>query len=170
MKPESQEIYNKLLDNLDGMVKIYRGLLEVVRKEKEILIEAQLDQLNENNRVKEALLLKSRTQELARIALVDDLRRMEMIRKDEVRLLDLAVHFGGSEGDKLRNMHSVLTLLIKRVQGLNKQNEGLVNSALQSVTGAMNNIKQTLSDKGTYANKGAMKDSSTQPQLVSREA
>ena len=57
MKPESQEIYNKLLDNLDGMVKIYRGLLEVVRKEKEILIEAQLDQLNENNRVKEDLLL-----------------------------------------------------------------------------------------------------------------
>ena len=48
----------KLIQTLEEQIKVYRHLLEVVRKEKDILISANLDDLNENNRAKEAMLLK----------------------------------------------------------------------------------------------------------------
>lgn len=56
----TNELLETLHDNINEMIKMYRHLLEVVRKEKDILISAQLDQLNENNKLKEGLLLKLR--------------------------------------------------------------------------------------------------------------
>lgn len=86
-----------------------------------------------------------------------------------MRLLDLVVHFNGEPGDKLRNVHSVLTLLLKRIQELNLQNENLVNSALQTITGAIGSIKETISIKPTYEKKGEKKSLNENGHLVRRE-
>ncbi|MEQ1666248.1 MAG: hypothetical protein ABL927_12830, partial [Bdellovibrionales bacterium] len=56
MKPESLELYKKLELSLNELIKVYRHLLGVVRKEKDILVSANLNDLNENNKSKEAML------------------------------------------------------------------------------------------------------------------
>ena len=53
---------------LEDQIRVYRHLLETVRKEKDILISANLDDLNENNRSKEAMLIKIRALEAQRLA------------------------------------------------------------------------------------------------------
>lgn len=163
-------LYGKLVESLENLVKIYRGLLEVVRKEKEILISAKLDDLSENNKTKESLLIQSRAQEHIRIKCVKELAEILGIKDPDVRLKDLALSFSTEQADKLRNLQSVLELLLKRVQEHNKQNEALVDSALRSITGAMNTLKETLQEKPVYKRQGEMQSSgSSAGHLVSRQ-
>lgn len=67
------DTYRELVSCLEDLVKIYRSLLEVVRREKEILVESRLDELNENNKTKDALLVRIRTLENSRTKLARDL-------------------------------------------------------------------------------------------------
>jgi flagellar biosynthesis/type III secretory pathway chaperone len=151
---------------------VYRHLLEVVRKEKEILIAAKLDDLTENNRTKEAMLLKIRALETDRITLTNELCKEIGYTQEEPRLLEIARLLGGEAQERLQSIHSVLELLLRRVQEYNQQNESLVQSALANITGAMNAIRGTLQDgKATYQRKGEVAATpAASGQLVSREA
>jgi flagellar biosynthesis/type III secretory pathway chaperone len=84
--------------------------------------------------------------------------------------LDFAKHFGGNEGDKLLKVHSVLDLLIKRVREHNQNNELLVRSALNTVSGAMGNIRDSVAPKKTYKKGGKLAESNPGlGQLVRKE-
>jgi flagellar biosynthesis/type III secretory pathway chaperone len=159
-----------LVTVLEEQIRVYRHLLDIVRKEKEILISANLDDLNENNRAKEAMLIKIRALETDRLARASDLFANLGLQGDSPRLLEMARHLDSASADKLRNIHSVLELLLKRVQEFNKQNEGLVQAALSNITGAMNALKGTLAEKPTYQKKGEVEGVTAAGQLVSREA
>jgi flagellar biosynthesis/type III secretory pathway chaperone len=165
-----EDVYRELLGCLDDLVKIYRSLLEVVRREKEILVESRLDELNENNKTKDALLVRIRTLENSRTKLARDLAVLTSSDVDQPRLLEIAANLPVDRGDRLRNMHSVLDLLIRRVSEVNKQNEELVQSALRSITGAMESIKDGLQPATTYEKKGSMSSGRSEGgALVSRE-
>lgn len=161
----------QLINVLEDQVKVYRHLLEVVRKEKQILISANLDELNENNKTKEAMLIKIRALEADRIRVASGVCQSIGLNQDEPRLLEIARVVGGEASDRLNSIHNVLELLLRRVQEYNRENELLVQSALANVTGAMNAIKGSLQEKSTYQRKGEV--AATAPssgQLVSREA
>ncbi len=155
---------------LEDQIRVYRHLLETVRKEKDILISANLDDLNENNRSKEAMLIKIRALETQRLAAAGEVYQALGLTGEYPRLLEMARQLDTESSDKLRNIHSVLELLLKRVQEYNKQNEALVQAALTTVTGAMNSIKGTLAEKPTYQKKGEVEGHTAAGQLVSREA
>jgi len=164
-------VYADLLSCLDDLVKIYRSLLDVVRREKEILVESRLDELNENNKSKDTLLVRIRSLENSRTKLARDLAVLTSSDVDQPRLLELAANLPKDQGDRLRNMHSVLELLIRRVSEVNKTNEELVQSALRSITGAMEAIKDGLAPAAkTYGQTGSISAKTEGGALVSREA
>lgn len=167
-------LYKELYELLDRLIKVYRLLLETVRKEKEQLIEVNIDELNEINKTKEQSLRKLRTLETERVRIVRALAEELKIQQDEpIRLLDIAGRYAEDDrGEKLRQKHSVLELLVKRVIENNKNNESLAQSALKNVQGAMGAIKETYEEKPTYKRQGEVKSttSSTAGRLVSREA
>lgn len=166
----TQELVTGLISTLEDQVKVYRTLLDVVRKEKEILISANLDELNENNRAKESMLIKIRALEAQRLKAAADVYLSIGISGDQPRLLEIARFVTDAQGEKLRSIHSVLELLLKRVQEYNRQNESLVQSALTHITGAMNSIKSSLQDKPVYQKQGEVQGQAPAGQLVSREA
>jgi len=169
---DSLELRNsveKLTPVLEEEIRVYRHLLESVRKEREILISADLDALNENNRTKEAMLIKIRELEAHRLTLAHEVCLHLGLQEEHPRLLEMARHLDSDLADKLRNIHSVLELLLRRVQEHNKQNEALVHAALTNITGAMNAIKGTLSEKPTYQKKGEVEGHTSAGQLVRRE-
>ena len=170
MNTEVKNLYSKLSEMLEDLVRVYRHLLQIVRKEKQILISANLDELNENNKSKEAMLVKIQDIELARQDVVKALAQKLKVIGDSPKLKELAQALGGSEAERLLSFQSVLELLFKRVQEINKENEVLVNAALQNITGAINEIKGTLSDKPTYKNQGKMTEGAGLPgQLVRKQ-
>jgi flagellar biosynthesis/type III secretory pathway chaperone len=159
-----------LLSTLEEQIKLYRHLLEVVRKEKDILVSANLDELNENNRAKEAMLIKIRALESERMKAALEVHNELRLQGEEPRLLEIARHLDSARADQLRNIHSVLELLLRRVQEYNRQNEQLVQSALTNITGAMKAVKGALEEKPTYQKKGEVEGHTQAGQLVSREA
>lgn len=164
-------LYTDLLDCLENLVKVYRALLDVVRREKEILVASRLDELNENNKSKDAMLVRIRSLENQRMKCARDLAQRIGADVESPRLLDIANHSDVKWVDRLRNMHSVLELLVKRVSEVNKQNEELVQAALNNITGAMEAIRDGLKPKQTYGPKGAMASTKADsPALVSKEA
>jgi flagellar biosynthesis/type III secretory pathway chaperone len=170
MDAVTESVYIRLCETLDDQIRVYRHLLDVVRKEKDILISANLDDLNENNKTKEAMLLKIKTLEATRIKVASDFSVMLGLSPDQPRLLDMAAQIADPHSEKLRTLHAVLDLLLKRIQEFNRQNETLVQSALNNITGAMKAIRDTLQEKPTYQRKGEIAGATTSGQLVSKEA
>jgi flagellar biosynthesis/type III secretory pathway chaperone len=166
--------YTDLVDNLENLVKVYRALLDVVRREKEILVASKLDELNENNKSKDAMLVRIRSLENQRMKCARDLALGVGADSEQPRLLDIANFCGIEWSNRLRNMHSVLDLLIRRVADVNRQNEELVQAALTNITGAMEAIRDGLRPKsavyGPKGSLGAQVKTESQPQIMSKEA
>ena len=154
-----QNNYKALISCLEQLVKVYRLLLTVVRNEKQILIDSNLEELTENNKTKEATLIKLKSLETQRMKYARDLAEVCGGDTDAPRLLEIATFFEGQESVKLRNLHSVLDLLVRRVNEINQENEVLVKNALSTISGAMDSIRDTLTEKPVYGQKGGMKSS-----------
>ncbi len=152
-----ESAYLKLTTNLDDMTKSYRNLLELVRKEKDFLLGADLKKLQENNHSKEAVLFKVKALDVARERYAKDLADQLGGDIANPRLLELAQKLSGTDkGEALRNMHSTLELLVRRASEINQENENYAKAALGNLNGALNDIKGTLSGKSTYESKGKM--------------
>ncbi len=156
MDVSHEKSFTKLTVNLDELTKLYRSLLEVCRKEKELLIATDIPKLDENNKNKEAILYKIRSQDGARERYAKELALLIGGDVQNPRLLELAKILNGPEGDRLRVLHSSLEMLVSRVASLNKENAQYAESALGILNGAMTNIKEALAGKKTYARQGTM--------------
>lgn len=162
----------KLVNNLEELVKLYRSLLECVRKEKDLLIQADIEKINENNLTKEALIHKIRSQDSARERYAKELCSLIGADVSNPRLLEIAKKISGPEADRFRNLHATLDLVVNRVAEINKENAQYAQSALKALNGAMDNIKDTLSPKKTYARQGTMErgGDASSGNFVSKEA
>lgn len=164
-----QDAFKNLEKILDDEVKVYRALLDVVRREKEVLIAAQIDELNDNNRAKEAALLKLRSLERLREKAARELANQIGANAEQPRLLDLAAKLEDPYSSKLRSVHTTLDLMIKRIREINEGNEDLIRASLRTVNGALNAIKDTLQPSKTYAPTGEVKVGNVTGALVEKE-
>lgn len=168
---QQQQAYYKLSMNLEELIKLYRNLWDILKKEKDYLVSADIQKLEEINKEKESLLFKIRAVDAIRERLAKDLAAELKIQSQYPRLLEMAAVMNGDRADRLRNYHSTLDLLLQRLNNQNKENEEYTNAALQNLNGALNNIKETLAGKKTYEKKGRM---TTGPEksgnFVSKEA
>ena len=163
--------FDKLITNLEEITKQYRLLLDCVRKEKEFLVQSNIDMLNESNNVKDQILAKIRTIENQRILSAGELAGHVGANTEEPRLLEIAQKIGGPEGDRLRTIHSTLELLVKRLVDINKDNAVYAETALIVVNSAMDNIKESLMGQKTYQKKGSYQQGYDKSgHLVSKEA
>ena len=167
-----ERAFHKLEANLEELTKIYRSLLDIVRKEKELLLKADRDALEESNKLKEELLFKLRAQDSLRSRYAMELATMVGADIENPRLLELAQKLAGTPAaDRLRTQHAALDILIRRITEINKDNEEYAKSALNTLNGALDDIKDTVSGKKTYGGKGQYKQG---PQVsgnfVSKEA
>lgn len=167
----NSESYKNLVGILEDEIKVYRHFLDLIRNEHEILLQSKLDDLIENNRAKEAMIHKLRSMERVREKRVKEIALELHVKAEPPRLLDIAASLGMGHGDKLRSIHSTMDLLIRRVKEHNSRNEELVQSALQNIKGALEDLKKNLQDKPTYQQEG-QKTSQAAPtgRFVSKEA
>lgn len=147
----------KLIANLEEITKLYRQLLDVVRKEKEFLIAADREKIEENNLAKETLLMKLKLADVARVRCASELAVQVGGDSENPRLLELSQKLGGAVGEKLRVQHAALDMIVKRISDLNKENEEYASNALRTLNGALNELKETISGKKTYEKKGQYK-------------
>lgn len=157
MEQKVQLFHSKLSETLEEMTRIYRHLLEVVRKEKDHLVQVNLIEIEKATQTKEELIGKLKIADLLREKYAQNLGQELKLQSESPRLMELAQNLPFEEGDRLRLQHRALELLIRRIQEINQENETYANSALKTLNGAMGNIKETLAGKNTYERKGQYK-------------
>lgn len=162
--------YEELNSNLESILGVYRLLLEVVQREKELLILADSAKILENNATKESCLSKLKHLENERIFFAKRLGILVGLKDEAPRLLDLAGKLTGPRQTKLKAFHETLDLTVRQVYEFNRENEIYAQSALVTLQGALGEIKQTIAPKPTYGRKGKLKDTSERSgHFVSRE-
>lgn len=157
MDAKVETVYKKLTETLEEMTKIYRQLLDVVRKEKDFLINVDVVEINQARATKEELINKSRIADMVREKYAFELGSLIGLTQARPRLTELAAQMPLKEGDALRQLHSGLEMVVKRLQELNRENGTYAQSALNALNGALGNIKETLAGKNTYERKGQYK-------------
>ncbi len=166
-----EKSFEKLSLHLEELTKHYRQLLDIVRKEKDLLILTDVEKLNENNQLKEQLIFKIKSLDGLRINYSTELSMALGLDMQKIRLLEIAQKMGGPRADKLRTFHSALEMIIKRLTDLNQSNAKYAESALKNVNSAMNSFKETLMGQKTYQNKGKYQQGhETSGHLVRKEA
>jgi flagellar biosynthesis/type III secretory pathway chaperone len=164
-------IYVKLESNLEEITKLYRQMVDLLRKEKEILIKAEIDKIEESNKQKELILARLKSLDALRVKYASDVAMQLSLDPAQPRLLEIARELGGVRADKLRSIHAALEILMKKIPELNKENEQYAQSALSHVKGAMDNVKGVLSGPTTYKREGSKEKSlEASGHLISREA
>lgn len=151
---------NLLIQTLDQLVTVYRHLLDVVRKEQAVLVDANLSELAELNASKEKMVIKVKQLESLWMGQAQSLGRVLRLNVEQPNLKQLAEAVTGEQAEKLLNLRSVLTMLVNRIVEINKKNEVLVQSALSHITGAMQAITETLKPNKTYKKGGAIRGDS----------
>lgn len=165
------ENYKQLILNLSLLTDLHNNLLNIVKQEQNILIAAQLEELQKNNQTKESTLEQIAQANIERVRLVNELCKENGLIENETRLLDLAHFFEGEQGQNLKQSHKELSELLRSIKECNLKNEQLIQNALNGITGAMNNVRDTLKAKPTYQSKGSTKTTPTESgQLMSRRA
>lgn len=144
------EVTNRLLQNLDDLVTAYRHLLDAVRLERDFLADSQVEKIKQNNELKEGLLVKIKALDSIRERYAKELAHLVNLEGDYPRLLELAKKVPFELGEKLRLSHATLDLILRRLQTLNQQNQRVVETSLQTLHGALNELKDTLSPSKTY--------------------
>ena len=167
----TEKIFEKLVKNLEDITKQYRSLLDCVRKEKDILISANIEKLNENNLLKEQLLAKIKSLDSLRVNYAAELAANVGADATQPRLLEIAQRLDGPEADRLRMIHSTLEIITNRLVQINRDNSQYAESALKTVGSAMDNLKETLMGQKTYQKKGAYQQGPDKSgHFVSKEA
>ena len=79
-----------LIETLENLIKHYRLLLDLVRKEKNLLIAAQIEELNTSNQIKESMLNKVKSIDSQREKFAKALAHKYNLQESSVRLLEIA--------------------------------------------------------------------------------
>lgn len=166
-----QQGFENLVLNLDEMIHQYRLLLDCIHHEKKFLIQSDIEKLNDNNKLKEQILLNIKNIESSRLICARELGQILGLNAAEPRLLELADKLKGREGENLKITHATLELLTTQLIQLNKDNAVYAESALSTVSSAMENLKEFFMGQKTYQKKGHYQQGHDKSgHLVSKEA
>lgn len=167
---DMEQSYSSLVKILEDEIKAYRGLLDLVRREKELLIEAKIPDLEEINFAKLKSIDAIQEVDKQREKAARELAQEIGANAERPRLLEMAVLIPEPNSSRLRNLHATLDLLMRRLKELNKSNQILANAALKVVNGCLNEIKTTISPmKPIYNPKGSKTVPEGVGHFISRE-
>ncbi len=156
MDSSTDPVLQKFVHNLEELAKHYKLLLENVSGEKDLLIQADLEKINQNNSAKDILIQKIKLIDLSREKYARELALAIGANADAPRLLELATKLDLRSAEALKRIHATLESLVKKVSELNKENEEYAEGALRNLNGSLSEIKETLSGKKNYDKKGKL--------------
>jgi len=163
------EHFERLKECLEDQQRVYQALLDLVIQEKDLLIHADIAELDKSNKHKEALVGKAKGLDRVREVRVDELLASLQIPPQKIRLTELAQHFSGKEAELLLAYQKSLTLVLERLKEVNVQNEKLTQSAKKAIDGVISVLKGQLPENKVYKKKGSLQKNTHPGSIVSKE-
>ncbi len=153
---------NKLMENFLGALEVetelYRSLLSVVLREKEALLNSQLEDLNEASKEKENLLLKIRILEEQRMHMSDKLADFFGCPSQDLTLKRLSQLVEEPYSKRLEACRSELLTLIKDMQETNLANKTMIAHSLDLIKGSISLLDGLMASNKIYYPTGRLQN------------
>ena len=147
-------VLEKFIGLLAQQTELYRSLLTVIDDEKNAVIAANLEKLNEAGKIKENLLLKLRILEEQRKHLLDKLAKHLSQPAQILTLAKLSELAGPPHSHRLAHCREVLLDLIGRIRQANADNRDLFAHSLNLVRASVNLMNSLMSSSQVYFRTG----------------
>ncbi len=170
MEKQIQEIHQ----TLQKLIGLHRQLMDIVRLEREALIEANIKAIQDVTVAKQGLIEAIAQTEAQRLMILGSLAIAWKIPTRELSLPKIIIRVQGDDlksADQLRSSFNALTILIQRITEQNKDNQALVEKSLAHVAEMKRNVLgEAMPKTSTYTQQGQKNTASTEGRLISREA
>ncbi len=170
MEKQVQEIHQ----SLQKLIGLHRQLMDLVRLEREALVEANLKSIQDVTVAKQGLIEAIAHAEAERLKALGTLSLLWKVPTRELSLPKLIIRVQGEDlkfADQLRTSFNALTILIQRISEQNKDNQALVEKSLEHVAEMKRNVLgEAVPKTTTYNPHGQKNTASAEGRLISREA
>ena len=142
-------IVQGLIKILKDELAVYSLLQELLVSERDVLVSADLTQLSEFQRSKQAF--------IDRLRILEGERSQILARfpaPHPKMISEILPRVSESEREELSQLRDILMMAAQSVKELNQGVEALAESALQNVRGVMGGLREEMKPKKTYQRKG----------------
>lgn len=163
-----------LCENLRKQIGYHKNLLEAVRGERDTLVSADIQKIQDLTYHKEGLISSIKALEQSRIQLAGEIAADYQVQFDDLTLDNLIVAIQGRSleyADKLRGIQNTLSLLVQRIREQNDRSRRLVEESLEHITQMKQNALDEIKAKSvTYGASGQRQKQESRARLISQEA
>ncbi len=163
-----------LYQNLQKLAGLHRQLLDVVRLERQFIIQAHLNEIHNVTNMKQALVESVYQVESERLKLTSELAIYWKKPFYDLTLSNIIIHIQGVDpkgADQFRSTYNLLTILIQRITEQNQDNRLLIEKSLEHVHEMKKNILGEACQKSsTYTHQGQRTTNQAVSRIISQEA
>jgi FlgN protein len=151
----NEELFTSLIDVLMKELLIYFELKEFIIQEKYRLTRSpSIAQINENNIIKENIILKSRILEEVRSSVLKKIARNFNVDENEVKLTSLVEYAPEEKRKIVEQIKNDLLNVVKDITSLNNENEYLIEQFNNNVNGSLEFLSFLICQSSIYLNNG----------------
>jgi tRNA A37 N6-isopentenylltransferase MiaA len=169
-----EKILNDLFQVLQKLFGQHRQLLEIVRTERENLIQLDKDALVAILSRKQSTIEAIGQAENQRLQLVSELGRLWGRPSSELTLTQIVIEIQGFNpklAEQYRSTYHALTILIQRISEQNRDNQKFLNRSIDNIAEMKRNVLGVAATaRGTYSHQGQRVTGASSSHLISREA
>jgi flagellar biosynthesis/type III secretory pathway chaperone len=153
---ESNLMLEKLLEVLTRETQLYRSMLDVIDKEKEAAVRAELMALNEATVERESIVSALRKSDQQRRRLVAWLAENLAYPPEDLTLKRLAQLVAEPFAGRLMQASTELRFEVNRVQDVNQRSQQIFEHSLELLRGALNLLNDLHASNTVYHRTGAV--------------
>jgi len=166
----SEGLFTSLIDVLRKELTIYRELREFLNVEKAMLMKsASLVKINENNAIKETIILKSRILEEARTNILKKIARNLDMSDGEIKLMSLINYAVIEKRQIIDDLKTDLLSIAHDINRINDENKYLLDVSLSNTKGSLDFISSLINRSGVYLDSGKINEVRKNGRLLNME-
>ncbi len=167
-------LVGQIYQNLQKMTGFHRQLLELVRLERQALVQADRTAIHAHAVDKLRIVEEIQQAEMLRLKLIGELAAIKKKSINELTLPKLIISLQGDDpksADQFRSTLNALTILIQRIDDQNKDNKILIERSLSNIDEMKKNVLSEARGKANTYNPQGQRSSVAQPhRMISKEA
>ena len=159
----------ELITILNKEIELHKGLLSLLHKDRELLVDLCVEEIFENNKKKETCTLKIKMLEESRSLLINELSQHYAIPPRELTLSKIVSLVEEPHRSILDAARSTLTSLVKSIKEVNQGNSLIIKDSLYYFKRSLDFLHCASSASSTYVDNGKIKDPKRFGSLLSKE-
>jgi flagellar biosynthesis/type III secretory pathway chaperone len=159
---------------MQKLAELHRQLLENVRTERRVLVQADLKEIQFVTQAKQGTLEEIRVVEVARMKHVTELAILWKVPLRDLhltRIIQIVQERDAKLGEGFRNVLNVLTTLIQNVKDQNEENRSFLESSIEHIYQMKRNVVHEVNPHSvTYSQQGQKLNNRGVSRLITKEA